>query len=164
MWHPNFWTGHNSKAFSFLRIPKLKIKPWTHSARCLKVRGTKIPPAAIWNESRKQRGGREKFDVAALAAKFFSCGLNDNIKPQQLAAKTHLKSNLLVFLTASYAFLWSNEWLWRQNSLVAVKRQNKGATTWGQKAFEVKFVDIFDREPSRSNREIWHSVFGGKFL
>jgi hypothetical protein len=32
----------------------------------------------------ESRGGREKFDVAALAAKFFSCGLNDKIKPQQL--------------------------------------------------------------------------------
>ena len=40
----------------------------------------------------ESRRGREKFDVAALAAKFFSCGLNDKIKPQKLGAEILLKS------------------------------------------------------------------------
>ena len=40
----------------------------------------------------ESRRGREKFDVAALAAKFSSCGLNDKIKPQKLGAEILLKS------------------------------------------------------------------------
>ena len=40
----------------------------------------------------ESRRGREKFDVAALAAKFFSCGLNDKIKPQKLGVEILLKS------------------------------------------------------------------------
>ena len=46
----------------------------------------------------ESRRGREKFDVAALAAKFFSCGLNDKIKPQQLGAEILLKSKNDAFL------------------------------------------------------------------
>ena len=40
----------------------------------------------------ESRRGREKFDVAALAAKFFSCGLNDKIKPQKLGVEILLES------------------------------------------------------------------------
>jgi hypothetical protein len=40
----------------------------------------------------ESKRGREKFDVAALAAKFFSCGLNDKIKLQKLGVEILLKS------------------------------------------------------------------------
>ena len=47
----------------------------------------------------ESRGGREKFDVAALAAKFFSCGLNDKIKPQQHGAEYFSKVRKLIIDT-----------------------------------------------------------------